>query len=168
MAKRPKKAHTTFNLETARTVLSPAPATVPQEKPKMAYEHKENTGKLFLNTPKRQPTDPDYSGTINIFGVVTRVALTSADGGMTFTVTGEGLKGTLTSYRPPVKKFNKFNPNGPDVSGEVNVNGTVLRFSGWDAFTRDTKVPILNFRISTPLTAEEKAAYKAKRELAAK
>lgn len=36
----------------------------------MAYEHKENNGTLFPNGRKRKETDPDYTGSINVNGVL--------------------------------------------------------------------------------------------------
>lgn len=36
----------------------------------MAYEHKENNGTLFPNNRKRKETDPDFTGSINVNGVL--------------------------------------------------------------------------------------------------
>jgi len=36
----------------------------------MAYEHKENHGTLFPNARKRKDTDPDFTGSINVGGIV--------------------------------------------------------------------------------------------------
>ena len=36
----------------------------------MAYEHKTNNGTLFPNSRKRKETDPDWTGSINVEGVL--------------------------------------------------------------------------------------------------